>query len=79
LKPEDLECSSPACAASGLAQGPRRLEQDLQALLAFSMVPQHLWRKFCRVESMDRIIYPIFSRFNEDWKTHTLKLFTQAA
>jgi hypothetical protein len=24
-------------------------------------------------------IYAIFSRFNEDWKTHTLKLFTQAA
>ena len=34
---------------------------------------------FCNVESVDRIIYAIFSRFNEDWKTHTLKLFTQAA
>ena len=34
---------------------------------------------FSNVESVDRIIYAIFSRFNEDWKTHTLKLFTQAA
>jgi transposase-like protein len=34
---------------------------------------------FSNVESVDRIIYAIFSRFNEDWKNHTLKLFTQAA
>jgi putative transposase len=34
---------------------------------------------FINVASVDRIIYAIFSRFNEDWKTHTLKLFTQAA
>jgi putative transposase len=34
---------------------------------------------FTNVESVDRIIYAIFSRFNEDWKTHTLELFTQAA
>ena len=34
---------------------------------------------FTNVESVDRIIYAIFSRFNEDWKTHTLKLFTHAA
>jgi putative transposase len=34
---------------------------------------------FINVQSVDRIIYAIFSRFNEDWKTHTLKLFTQAA
>ena len=34
---------------------------------------------FINVESVDRIIYAIFSRCNEDWKTHTLKLFTQAA
>jgi len=33
---------------------------------------------FCNVQSVDRIIYAIFSRFNEDWKTHTLKLVTQA-
>ena len=34
---------------------------------------------FCNVESVDRIIYAIFSRFNHDWKTRTLNLFTQAA
>jgi transposase-like protein len=34
---------------------------------------------FVNVESVDRIIYSIFQRFNLDWKTRTLKLFTQAA
>ena len=34
---------------------------------------------FTNVESVDRIVYAIFSRFNEDWKNHTLELFTQAA
>ena len=34
---------------------------------------------FTNVESVDRIIYAIFSRFNEDWKTRTVELFTQAA
>ncbi len=34
---------------------------------------------FTNVESVDRIIYAIFNRFNEDWKNHTLELFTQAA
>jgi transposase-like protein len=34
---------------------------------------------FTNMESVDRIIYAIFSRFNEDWKNHTLKLLTQAA
>jgi len=34
---------------------------------------------FINIASVDRIIYAIFSRFNEDWKTHTLELFTQAA
>jgi hypothetical protein len=28
---------------------------------------------------VDRIIYAIFSHFNEDWKNRTLELFTQAA
>jgi hypothetical protein len=28
---------------------------------------------------VDRIIYSIFQRFNLEWKTHTLHLFTQAA
>lgn len=34
---------------------------------------------FSNVESVDRIIYAIFSCFNQDWKTRTLNLFTQAA
>jgi putative transposase len=34
---------------------------------------------FTNVESVDRIVFAIFSRFNQDWKTHALNLFTQAA
>lgn len=34
---------------------------------------------FTNVASVDRIIYAIFNRFNEDWKNRTLELFTQAA
>jgi putative transposase len=34
---------------------------------------------FVNVESVDRIIYSIFQRFNLEWKTRTLNLFTHAA
>jgi hypothetical protein len=34
---------------------------------------------FVNVESVDRIIYSIFQRFNLEWKTRTPNLFTQAA
>jgi len=34
---------------------------------------------FTNVQSVERIIYAIFSRFNEQWHNHTLRLFTQAA
>jgi len=34
---------------------------------------------FVNVQSVDRIIYSIFQRFNLEWKNRTLKLFTQAA
>jgi transposase-like protein len=34
---------------------------------------------FVNVESVDRIIFSIFQRFNLEWKTRTLNLFTQAA
>src|SRR5207249_10667006 len=34
---------------------------------------------FVNEGSVDRIIFSIFSRFNEDWRNHTLRLFTQAA
>jgi hypothetical protein len=33
---------------------------------------------FVNVKSVDRI-YSIFQRFNLEWKTRSLKLFTQAA
>ncbi len=34
---------------------------------------------FVNVASVDRIIYSIFHRFNPEWKTRTLRAFTQAA
>ncbi len=34
---------------------------------------------FVNVNSVDRIIYSIFQRFNLEWKNRTLKVFTQAA
>jgi putative transposase len=34
---------------------------------------------FVNVQSVDRIIYSIFYRFNLEWKTRTLQVFTQAA
>jgi putative transposase len=34
---------------------------------------------FVNVHSVDRIIYSIFHRFNLEWKTRTLRVFTQAA
>ena len=34
---------------------------------------------FVNVESVDRIIYSIFQRFNLGWETRTLRVFTQAA
>jgi putative transposase len=34
---------------------------------------------FVNVKSVDRILYSIFQRFNLEWKTRTLNLFTQAA
>ena len=34
---------------------------------------------FVNVQSVDRILYSIFHRFNLEWKTRTLRVFTQAA
>lgn len=34
---------------------------------------------FVNVHSVDRIIFSIFNRLNEDWKNRTLRVFTQAA
>jgi len=36
-------------------------------------------RALLNVQSVDRIIYSIFQRFNLEWKNRTLKVFTQAA
>jgi hypothetical protein len=34
---------------------------------------------FVNVKSVDRIVDSIFQRFTLEWKTRTLKLFTEAA
>lgn len=34
---------------------------------------------FVNIQSVDRIVYSIFSRYNPQWKTRTLQVFTQAA
>lgn len=34
---------------------------------------------FVNVQSVDRIIFSIFNRFNEDWRNRILQVFTQAA
>jgi transposase-like protein len=34
---------------------------------------------FVNVQSVERIIYSIFNRFNLEWSQHTLRQFTQAA
>jgi putative transposase len=34
---------------------------------------------FVNAQSVDRIIFSIFNRFNEQWRNRTLRLFTQAA
>jgi putative transposase len=64
---------------------PRHLWRKLRTTHAiercFVEVRRRTWPMvmFTNVESVDRILYAIFSCFNEDWKTHTLKLFTHAA
>ena len=34
---------------------------------------------FTNMQSVERILYAIFYRFNQQWQNHTLRLFTQAA
>jgi putative transposase len=64
---------------------PRHLWQKLRTTNAIERCFVEVRRRtrpmvvFINVASVDRIIYAIFSRCNEDWKTHALKLFTQAA
>jgi transposase-like protein len=56
----------------------RQLERDLPELLAFFRLPRPMVC-FVNVHSVERIIYSIFQRFNLEWKTRTLRVFTQAA
>jgi putative transposase len=72
----------------------KRLGRDLPELLSFFAFPRHLWHKLRttnvialfrrgaapdQADGVDRIIYSIFQRFNLEWRTRTLNLFTQAA
>ena len=34
---------------------------------------------FVNVQSVDRIVYAIFNRYNPQWENRTLQVFTQAA
>jgi hypothetical protein len=34
---------------------------------------------FVNVQSVNRIIYSIFQKFNLEWESRTLRVFTQAA
>ena len=34
---------------------------------------------FVNVKSVDRIVFSIFNRFNQEWENRTLRIFTQAA
>jgi transposase-like protein len=64
---------------------PRHLWQKLRATNVIERCFVEVRRRtrpmvcFVNVESVDRIIYSIFQRFNLEWKTRTLNLFTQAA
>ncbi len=66
-------------------QFPRRLWRKLRTTNAIERCFVEVRRRtrpmvvFTNVESVDRIIYAIFHRFNQDWKNRTLNLFTQAA
>lgn len=62
---------------------PRRLWKKLRTTNAIERCFVEVRRRtrpmvmFTNVQSVDRIIYAIFNRFNEDWRNHTLELFTQ--
>jgi len=58
----------------------RKLRTPMSSSVAFVEVRRRTRPMVCfvNVQSVDRIIYSIFQRFNLEWKTRTLKLFTQA-
>lgn len=70
----------------------KQLAKDLPELLSFFSFPRDLWPKlrtipqsgmiercFVNAASVDRIVFSIFNRFNEDWRNRTLRIFTHAA
>ena len=64
---------------------PRRLRRQLRTTNVIERCFVEVRRRtrpmvcFVNVRSVDRIIYSIFHRFNLEWKTRTLRVFTQAA
>ena len=66
-------------------QFPRSLWRKLRTINAIERCLVAVRRRtqpmviFTNVQSVDRIIYAIPSRFNQDWQNRTLPLFTQAA
>jgi transposase-like protein len=67
----------------------KQLEKDLLELLSLFCFARPLWRKlrttivnehcFVNMESVDRIVYAILNRFNQQRKNRTFRLFIQAA
>ena len=64
---------------------PRRLWRKLRTTNVierlFVQVRRRTRPRFCfvNVQSVDRITYTVFHRFNLEWKNRTLQVFTQAA
>ena len=54
----------------------RSLGKDLPELLNFCAFPRRRTRPmvvFTKVESVDRVIYAIFNRLNQDWQNRILR------
>jgi putative transposase len=64
---------------------PRHLWRKLRTTNAIERIFVEVRRRtrpmvvFVNDQSVDRIVFSIFSRFNEQWRNRTLRLFTQAA
>ena len=64
---------------------PRHLWKKLRTTNAIERIFVEVRRRtrpmvvFVNTESVDRIVFSIFNRFNEEWRNRTLRLFTQAA
>lgn len=64
---------------------PRHLWKELRTTNAIERIFVEVRRRtrpmvvFVNNESVDRIVFSIFNRFNEQWRNRTPRLFTQAA